>query len=109
MPAVKNTFAPRPWQSLMDANLHTGILSVTGSATIDLGVGHNNFVPQLTLQATLAADANKASFLSWSYGPRPGQFTISAWKVTSTSNPTLIAATSAVNVSFHAVVDSSVG
>lgn len=109
MSAVKNTFSPRPWASKHDPNLHSGIVSVTGTAVVDLGIGHNNFVPQINLQASLAADANKASSISWSYGPQAGQFTISAWKATAAGTTTLIAATAAVNISFHAIVDSSVG
>ena len=109
MPAIKNTFSPRPWQSLQDTNLHSGILTVTGSQLVDLGIGHNNFVPVVTLQASAAAGANAAATITWAYGPLPGQFVIYAWKVTSTTNPTLIAATAAVSVSFTATADSSVG
>ena len=109
MPAVKNTFSPRPYQSLQDPNLHSGIVAVTGNAVVDLGLGHANFVPSLSLQASLAADANKAPTVTWAYGPAAGQFTIYAWKVTDATHPTLIAATAAVNVSFTAIADSSVG
>ena len=109
MPAVKNTSSPRPWQSLQNPNLHTGIVSVTGSTVVDLGIGHNNFVPILDQQASLAADVNKSPDFTWAYGPALGQFTIYCWKATSTSNPTLIPATAAVNISFHAIADSSVG
>ena len=112
MPAVKNNFSPTPYAHRALPGLHSGIVAVTGTITVDLGIGHNNFVPSLTLQASLAADANKASSLTWAYGSRLGTFVISAWKVTTpgaAGNPTLIAATSAVNVSFTAIADSTVG
>lgn len=109
MPAVKNTSSPYPWQSLQSPLLHSGIVAVTGTVLVDLGIKHNNFVPSVSLQASTAAVANNAPDLTWAYGPLPGQFVIYAWKFTSVSNPTLIAATVAVNVSFTAIVDSSVG
>lgn len=109
MPAVKNTSSPRPYQNRHNPLLHSGIESVTGTKTIDLGIGHNNFVFAATLKSSLAADANKASAVSWDYGPQPGQVTISCWKATAAGTTTLIAATAAVNVSFTAIADSSVG
>jgi len=109
MPNPKNTASPFPYRSRHDPNLHSGVVPVTGSAVVDTGIGHNQFVPQLCLQAHLAADVNKAPQLTWDYGPNPGQFTIYAWKATAAGTTTLIAATSAVNVSFHVIADSSVG
>lgn len=109
MPASKNTFSPRPWQSKHDPLLHTGIVSVTGSLVVDLGIGHNNFVPVVSLQASTAGGANAASEQSWAYGPQPGQFTIYTWKATAAGTTTLIAATAAANVSFIAVADGSAG
>jgi hypothetical protein len=109
MPNPKNSSSPRPYQSLQLEPLHTGVVQVTGTAVVDLGIGHNQFVVQLDQVASLAADVNKSPGITWSYGPRLGQFTISAWKATSTTNPTLIAATALVNVAFIAIVDSSVG
>jgi len=110
MPAVVNATSPHPYQSKYNELLHSGIVAVTGSKVVDLGIGHNNFVPTLVQQASLAADVNKAHKLSWAYGSKLGTFVIYAWKVTTlASNPTLIAATVAVNVSFTAIADSSVG
>ncbi len=109
MPAVANTTSPHPYQSKYNELLHSGIVSVTGTKVIDLGIGHNNFVPSVSLQASLAADANKASFVTWAYGSVPGTFVIYAWKATAAATTTLIAATLAVNVSFTAIADSSVG
>lgn len=109
MPAIKNTSSPRPYQSKASPLLHSGIVPVTGNAVVDLGIGHANFVPTISQQASLAADVNKSPDLSWAYGPLPGQFTIYAWKATAAGTTTLIAATAAVNVSFTAIADSSVG
>jgi hypothetical protein len=109
MPAVRNSFSPRPYQNKSEELLHSGIVAVTGSAVVDLGIGHNNFVPSLDLNAALAAGANNASTLSWAHGPQLGQFTIYAWKATAAGVTTLIAATVAVNVSFTVIADSSVG
>ena len=109
MGAIKNNQSPRPWQSLQNELFHSGIVAVTGSLLVDLGIGHNNFVPQVVQQASLAADVNKAEKISWAYGPRPGQFVIYAWKATAAGTTTLIAATQAVNVSFTVLADSSVG
>lgn len=109
MPATANTSSPYQYQSLQSPLLHSGVVPVTGSAIVDLGIGHNNFVPSINLQASVAADANKAVTLTWAYGTKAGTFVIYGWKSTSVSNPTLIAATAAVNVSFTAIVDSSVG
>ena len=106
MGATKNLFSPRPWASKHDPNLHSGIVPVTGTAVVDLGIGHNNFVPTVALQAGTATLANAASEQSWAYGPQLGQFTIFTWKATAAGTTTLIAATAAVNVSF-VVVDAS--
>jgi hypothetical protein len=114
MPAVKNQFTPQPYQSLQSPILHSGLVPVTGSAVVNLGIGHNNFVPSVSLQTpglttAPATAANVAPSVTWQYGPGLGQFTIYTWKATSTSNPTLIAATVAATVSFTAIADSSVG
>lgn len=109
MPAVKNNFSPRPYASHHDPLLHTGIVSVTGSAVVDLGIGHNNFVPIVSLKGSTATIANNASEQTWEYGPGLGQFTIYTWKATAAGNTALIAATSAVNVSFIAIADGSSG
>lgn len=119
MPAIKNTFSPRPYQSMGDPNLHSGLVAIptTGSAVVDLGIGHNNFVPSVSLQTpglttAPATAANVAPYVTWQYGPGLGQFTIYTWKVTTggaAGNPTLIAATAAAVVSFTAIADSSVG
>lgn len=105
---TRNNSSPRPWQSLQDGNLHSGIVPVTGSLTVELGLGHNNFVPTVSLNGSTAANANLASVVTWAYGAA-GTFTIFTWKATSSSVTTLIAATVAVNVSFTVIADSSAG
>lgn len=109
MPIPKNTASPKPYQSLQDELTHFGSVSVTGTALIDLGIGHNNFVVIPMLQSVLATDVNAASDITWNYGTRPGTFVIACWKATSSSVNTLIASTAAVNVSFYARAGSSVG
>lgn len=107
MPRIKNTSSPRPWQSLQEGNLHSGIVAVTGSFTVDLGLGHSNFVPTVAFEGSTAP--NNASALNWEYGSVPGTFTIFTWKATAAGTTTLIAATVAVNVSFTAIADGSAG
>lgn len=109
MPATANTFSPQPYQSKSHPGLHSGIVAVTGTKVVDLGIGHSNFVPSVSLKASLAADANKAASVTWDYGPTPGTFIIYCWKATAAGTTTLIAATAAVNVSFTAIAASSVG
>lgn len=109
MPASKNTFSPRPWENRQHPGLHSGVVSVTGALVVDLGIGHNNFVPVVSVRGATAAIANAASDVTWEYGPQLGQFTISTWKATAAGTTTLIAATAAVNVSFFALADSSAG
>ena len=109
MPAVKNTSSPQPWASLQLPGLHSGIIPVTGTAVVDLGIGHNNFVPSVAVKGGTAAIANAAPDVTWEYGPQAGQFTISTWKATAAGTTTLIAATVAVNVSFVAIADGSAG
>ncbi len=105
----KNTSSPRPWQSLQDANQHSGIVSVIGSLLVDLGLDHSNFVPTVSLNGSTAANANAASVVTWDYGTKVGTFTIFTWKATAAGTTTLIAATAAVNVSFHVLADGSAG
>lgn len=109
MPVAKNTSSPHPWQSRQNELLHSGVVSVTGSFTVDLGIGHNNFVVSPGLKGSTAANANAASTVTWDYGPLPGTFTLYTWKATAAGTTTLIAATAAVNVSFTATADGSAG
>lgn len=88
--------------------LHRGEVTFTGSTVIDLGLGHNNYQVVLQLQGGLAAQ-NIAPCLSYTKSTaRPGSFTITAGKHTSTTDNTLIAATAACTVSFTATADASV-
>lgn len=106
----KNNFSPKPYQNLSNELLHSGVVAVTGSLEVDLGLGHANFVVHPSLYSGLATDANKAAAVSWAHVTgKPGVFKIFAWKATGAGDTTLIAATAAVNISFLAQVDSSVG
>ena len=109
MPVNPNNSSPQPWASLQQPQFHSGVVAVTGSQIVNLGIGHNNFVVDLTQQASTAALANDAPIMTWAYGTQLGTFIIYTWKHTSTSNPTLIAATVAVNVAFLALADGSAG
>lgn len=109
MPATRNLHSPRSWQSGQNDGFHSGIVPVLASAVVDLGIGHNSFVPTVSVQGGTAAIANAASKVTWAYGPGLGQFTIFTWKATNATTTTLIAATASVNVSFTVIADSSVG
>lgn len=109
MPRKQNVTAPRSWQSRQDGNLHSGIVSVTGTLLVDLGLDHSNFVPTVSLNGSTAANANAASVVTWDYGSKPGTFVISTWKATAAGTTTLIAATAAVSVSFTVIADGSAG
>lgn len=98
---------PLPYQSPVDPNCHRGVVSVTGSKTVDLGLGHNNFYVVLNLKGGLT-DQNKAPVLSWAYGTKKGTFTIQAGKFTAAGDTTIIAATSAVDVQFNVEAGASV-
>ena len=101
MPASKNLFSPRPYGSAQDPNLQSGVVPVTGSTTIDLGLGHNNFVVSPHILG-VAADGTAQAAVIWNYGPQPGTVTFLVY-----DNGVLSIV--ARNVSFTAVVDSSAG
>lgn len=109
MPVAINKASPFPWRSLQDPNLHSGVVSVIGTKTVELGIGHNQFVAHVMVKSALAADANAAPVVTWEFGSKPGTFVIACWKPTAAGTTTLITATAAVNVSFLVIVDSSVG
>lgn len=77
-------------------------VSVTGSLTVNPGLGKRNLTVMAQVHSALAADANIASVVTVKDNA-DGTFTIYAWKVTTpgaSGNPTLIAATSAVSVQY---------
>ncbi len=80
-----------------------GTTAVTGSSKgIKPGLNRiEEVVP--VVKASLAADANKADSLTIVIATDRKSFDIYAWKATSSSDPTLIAATAAVNVGWIAV------
>jgi hypothetical protein len=100
---MSNTFSPRPYESLQSPLLHSGVVltsASTGQVLVDLGIGHNNFVPALNLQGDMTA-AELGLDLAWKYGSSPGQFLIS---VANGGSPD----STARSISFVAVVGSSV-
>ncbi len=97
MPATRNAFSPRPYASRHDPNLHSGVVPVTGVASIDLGIGHNQFVASPSIKG-----AATTSTVYWDYGPTPGTITFSVYDAG-------VLSVVARDVSFTAVVDSSVG
>jgi hypothetical protein len=80
-----------------------GLITFTGSTTVAHGLGAG---VQKSIVATLvggtAAIANNAPTITL-VDNADGTFSIYGWKFTSTANPTLIAATSAVTVSWFAI------
>lgn len=102
--------ASRPvqkWASPQHPLLHRGEVTFTGSTTVDLGIGHNNYKVALSLVGGLAAQ-NIAPHISWARTSRPGVFQITAGKYTAAGDTTIIAATAACTVSFTVTVDASV-
>jgi hypothetical protein len=98
MPAIKNRFSPRPYASRQDQNLHSGVVSVTGTGAIDLGVGHNNFVCTPSIKGSLET----ATTVYWDYGSTPGTIAFSVFDAG-------VLSVVARNVAFNVIVDSSVG
>lgn len=95
---------PYPYQSRQHPLLHLGEVTFTGSVTVDLGIGHNNYHVVPVLQGGLAAQ-NIAPGISVTKltGVNAGKFTITAGKSTGAGDTTIIAATSACTVSFLAI------
>lgn len=97
MPATRNSFSPRPYASRHDPNLHSGIVPAVGAVTIDLGLGHNQF----TVSPSIKGVATNST-VYWNYGPTPGTITFSVYDAG-------VLSVVSRDVSFTAVVDSSVG
>lgn len=99
-----NTSSPFPYIDPSLNVVHRGIVAVTGSLEVDLGIGHNNFVVQPCIKGSIT-DLAPGDIIAWDYGSKPGSFIIQVGKYNAGS---WIAATAAVNVSFVAVADASV-
>jgi hypothetical protein len=97
MPATRNAFSPRPYASRHDPNLHSGIVPTVGTRTIDLGIGHNQFVASPSIKGVATN-----STVYWDYGSTPGTITFSVYDAG-------VLSVVSRDVSFTAVVDSSVG
>lgn len=80
---------------------HYGIVTVTGSLEVDLGIGHNNYIVELTLMGAISAIATDPLF-AWDYhATKKGVFVITVGKFDTAFGP-LILATTAKNFSFVA-------
>lgn len=98
------------WRQYQDPNhplLHRGVVSVTGTKDVDLGVGHVNFIVMPCVKGAIANLAN-APAIAWDHvANQPGVFRITVGKPTAAGDTTVIAATVAVDVSFVALVNAS--
>lgn len=91
-------------QSNDQSSLHALTTSVTGSAQFRTRNKRTVIAVHASVQSSLAAEANKAVSFTWSPDANdPSQFTLYAWKHTSNADPTLIAATAAVDVCVSAL------
>ena len=72
---------PFPYQSLNEPSRHSGIVktSAVGVVTVDLGINHNNFLVDLTLQGTIV-DLADAPCFTWAYGTKKGTFVLTCYK-----------------------------
>ena len=78
---MADTFHPLPYQSKSLSELHRGLVQSTtsGTALIDLGIGHNNFVPVIQIKGGATEEALDL-MLDWAYGTKPGSFTVLVYK-----------------------------
>lgn len=96
-----------PYRHPNDSQRHYGIVSVTGQATIDLKIRHNNFiVTSLLIKGALSAISDGVT-AAWDYGSQPGTFVITLTKQDASFGP-LILATVAKSVSFEVLAGNSV-
>ena len=84
-----------------------GVVSVTGTATVETGLGHNNFLVQLCIKGGLTALADGCS-LAWDYGSKAGTFVITVTKQDAAFGD-LILATVAKSVVFEVLAGSAGG
>jgi len=96
---------PMPYISPHNNLLHRGVVAVTGTLTVDLGIGHNNFTPSLTMVGGIA-DMTLAYLPSWAYGTKLGTFVITV-AMRDVGFGAWVIATAAANVSFVVVAGAS--
>lgn len=94
------TARPQAFLSPHHPLLHSGIVEVTGEITIDLGIGHNNFVVAPCVVGGVT-EIGINNGVAWTYGTRLGTFVI-----TLTDDGSLSSA--AGTVSFIAIAGSSI-
>lgn len=75
-----------------------GVVSVTGTKTVDTGLGHNNFVVYPSVKGGLAA-IQAGALVAWDYGTTLGTFVLTVTKFDAAFGP-LIADTVAKNISY---------
>ena len=97
---------PFPYEDRNNPGFHKGVVAVTGSLTVDLGIRHANFMVFPSIKGG-QADLESAPGLAWNYGTVAGTFVISVSKL-DTGNLDTDPATVAVNVSFLAIAGASV-
>ena len=102
-----NTFSPRPYQSPSNPGFHRGIVTVSsGSATVDLGIGHNNFIVSPSFKGD-QGDLEVSPNIAWAYGTKPGTFVLAVSKLDIAGTDT-DPATVDIDVAFIAIADASV-
>jgi hypothetical protein len=97
----------KPYQNPNFPGLHDGVVAVTGSLTVDLGIGHDTYNVIAVINGALA-DIAPAHIIAVKKSTKKGAFTIQVGKATAAGTTTVIAATAAVNISFYAVERSTV-
>jgi hypothetical protein len=66
--------SPFPYLSPQSPLLHSGIIEVTGTlAVVDLGLGHNGFVPTVSMNKAVPGAGD---FVAWTRGTKLGTFNI---------------------------------
>lgn len=93
---------PKPYQSVDMPSVHVGVISVTGTKLIDLGIGHNNYVVSgLEIEGT-ATEAALAYSKVITKGTKKGTFTITLYKRDASYGPWILA-TAAVTIHFTVI------
>lgn len=107
MPGHLASPRPLPFQSHFDPQVHLGTVTVTGTATVDLGLNHNNFTVVPSIKGGIT-DLAPAISVAWNYGTKKGTFVITVGKATAAGTTTVIAATVAVAISFLAYAEAAI-
>lgn len=101
----------QPYKSLSNPNLHTGVVSVTGSKVVNLGVSRKmKYSLQVGFEDAGGADAEGGQRVSAKRNT-DGTFTIYVEEVNpaGTAGTAWAASDNAINVRFHAYMESAAG